>query len=302
MAAHAPSAPALACVLLAHSDPAHVHRLIASLAPFPVFLHCDVKASDDVFADMTRELPDRVTVQDRLRTGWARWENVAAEIEGYRAALATTDASHIGVFTGSDYPLVSTHEVSRRLAEIEGRSVAYMHTFPHPHWGRSGGYDRLRYSHWPIAKRMLRLPVPRKKPRGLVFAGGSQLKVLARHHAEAVVRAYDENPAIVDFWKRSWIADETFVPTILSTPRFVPDWAETHIQDSFWWIRWGDSRTKSPSWLGLDDLEALLSRTLYDDQTSKSVFARKFSTEHSTAVLDAIDAAIARSSAPAEEM
>src|SRR6478609_4546560 len=87
----------LACVILAHTDPVHVKRLTAALDPFPVFLHCDAGTPDDVFATMTSGLPERVVVLDRLDTGWAKWENVAAELAGYRAALQMTDATHVAL-------------------------------------------------------------------------------------------------------------------------------------------------------------------------------------------------------------
>src|SRR3954454_16524877 len=95
----APGDVSLACVVLAHTDPEQVRRLVTALAPFPVFLHCDARTPDDVFARMTTDLPDRVRLMPRRRTAWARWENVAAELDGYRAALVDTDASHVAVLT-----------------------------------------------------------------------------------------------------------------------------------------------------------------------------------------------------------
>src|SRR5688572_24210083 len=103
--------PVLACVILAHTDPTHVRRLIDALAPFPVVLHCDRSTPAHVFADMTRDLPDRCVVLERQSTGWAKWENVSAELEGFRAALAT-GATHVAVLTGSDYPLASTAHIA----------------------------------------------------------------------------------------------------------------------------------------------------------------------------------------------
>ena len=56
-----------------------------------------------------------------------------------------------------------------------------------PGWGRNGGLDRLRYPHFAHRKRMIRIPVPRRLPADVVPAGGAQVKVLAREHAQAVV-------------------------------------------------------------------------------------------------------------------
>ena len=117
----------LACVVLAHADPTHLHRLVDALDPFPVFVHCDARTSDDAFAAMADGLPERASLMPRHRTGWARFENVEAEIEGYRLALETTDATHVALLTGSDYPIASSVEIAELLAEnVAGRSRTCM--------------------------------------------------------------------------------------------------------------------------------------------------------------------------------
>jgi hypothetical protein len=277
--------PVLACVVLAHSDPTHVRRLVTALAPFPVVLHCDRSAPEDVFMEMTRDLPARVSVLVRQSTGWAKWENVSAELAGYRVALAT-GATHVAVLTGSDYPLASTAVIAELLAAHPGTSFASYHPLPYDQWGRSGGLDRLRYRHWAWRKHMLRLPIPRRLPRGMVFAGGSQLKILARQHAAAVLAVADSRPDLVTFFRRSWVADETFVGSVLSTPELVPDWPEQHLPSRLWWIGWDGSRRKSPPWLGVDDLDALGAAVA---EGPAPLFARKFSSTYDTAVLDEID-------------
>ncbi|WP_423919445.1 beta-1,6-N-acetylglucosaminyltransferase [Frigoribacterium sp. 2-23] len=278
----------LACVVLAHADPTHLHRLVDALDPFPVFVHCDARTPDEVYDAMADGLPARARMMSRLRTGWARFENVEAEIEGYRLALETTDVTHVALLTGSDYPIASSVEIAELLAEHVGESFAYLHALPHPEW-RAGGYGRLRYRHWAWNKRMLRLPVPRRLPTGVVFAGGSQLKVLARHHAQAVVDAYDQNPDLVAFWRRSWVADETFVASILKTPRFVPHWEDELVTTSLWFIGWDGRRRKSPPWLTTEAVPALLTRRTDPRIPTDHVFARKFTTGTTDDVLDVLD-------------
>jgi hypothetical protein len=284
------SPAALACIVLAHEDPRHVRRLVEALDPFPVFLHCDARTPESVFRAMTDGLPERVRVLPRIRTGWAKWENVAAEVAGYRAALAETDASHVAVLTGSDYPLANATEIQDLLEAHREESFIDARPLPHPAWGRDGGTSRIRFPHWAWRKHMLRVPLPRRVPRDVVFAGGSQLKVLARHHAEAVVEVVDSRPDLVRFWKRVWIADETFVPSVLRSPALVPDFAEEHVPHALWWIGWDGTAQKSPPWLGTADAGRLLERRTEPDAQPQHVFARKFSTEISSDLLDVIDA------------
>ncbi|WP_439691906.1 beta-1,6-N-acetylglucosaminyltransferase [Curtobacterium sp. SP.BCo] len=306
--ANSPAAPApaaLACIVLAHEDATHVRRLVEALDPFPVFLHCDARTPEAVFREMTDGLPDRVRVLPRIRTGWAKWENVEAEVSGYRAALAETDASHVALLTGSDYPLAGPTEIRDLLAAHPDESFVHVNPLPWPEWGRDGGRARIRFPHWAWRKHMIRLPVPRRTPRGVVFAGGSQLKVLARRHASAVVHTVDTRPDLVRFWRRTWVADETFVPSVLSTPTLAPGFADAHVAAPLWWIGWDGTARKSPPWLTLSDAGALLERRTLPDVSQPQLFARKFATERSTDLLDLVDAAFglregaARSETPA---
>ncbi|GAA2005830.1 hypothetical protein JL107_04540 [Nakamurella flavida] len=277
---------ALACVIAAHTDPAQLHRLIAALDPFPVFLHCDAATAPDVFAAMTADLPARVTVLPRFATPWAAFGVVDAEIAGYRAALAGTSATHIAMMTGADYPLAGSDEIIAFLSDHVGRSVTNFFPLPQPAWGRGGGLPRLRYRHKPWGRRMLRLPIPRRIPAGLVPAGGAQQKVLARHHVQAVVDAYDARPDLVRFWRTVWAPDESFVPTILHSPGFTPDWADAHLRTNLWFQDWGTGGQKGPSWLTVRHLDALAERRRSNPPT---LFARKFSPSRDAAVLDAVD-------------
>jgi hypothetical protein len=282
--------PRLACVILAHADPTHLRRLIEALEPFPIFLHIDARTPDTTFAAMTADLPSRCTVLERTSTPWAQWGIVSAELEGYRAALDATDAAHIALLSGSDYPLASAREIADFLEEHSGESFAKVNELPFALWGRSGGLARLRYRHWAFGKRMLRLPVRRRLPQGITFTGGPTSKVLARDHARAVVEVAAKHRGLVRFWRRSWSSDETFVYSVLNSPRFVPGWKKQLVREDLWWIGWDGLRHKSPPWLDMTHRDFLLNRQKPGDPQFPVLFARKFSTERSTPVLDAIDA------------
>lgn len=281
--------PELACVILAHQDPVHLHRLIQALDPFPVYLHVDVRVDEQTHRSMTEGLPARVTLLDRQRTGWARWENVAAELDGYRAALRDPRIEHVALLTGTDYPLASAERIAEVLAGLRGRSVTTVQRLPRPGWGRSGGLARLRYPHWVVEKRCLRLPIPRRLPADVVLAGGSQLKVLARQHAQDVLDVVDRRPDLVRFWRRSWIPDETFVPSVVSTPDFCPSWADRHVDAEMWWIGWDGAARKSPPWLTMEHWGRLRQRASAESQNPQRLFARKFSSVVDVEILDAID-------------
>ena len=280
----------LACVVLAHADPTHLRRLIGALDPFPVFVHIDSHTADPVFDAMTKNLPRRATVMPRRPSGWAKWETVAAEIDGYRAALQFTDSPHVAVLTGSDYPLASTAEISAVLAGLRGKSIAENQALPLADWGRFGGFDRFKVPNFAWRKRRIPVPLPRKLPADMVPAGGSQLKVLSRAHAQLIVDVADRRPDLIRFFRRVWIADETFVPSMLLSPELGADWANESVDANLWWIGWDDTPRKSPPWLDESYFDRLRAgRVDTDGSVLPKLFARKFSTELSGAVLDRID-------------
>ncbi len=275
---------------MAHADPAHLRRLLAALDPWPVQLHVDVATPVDVHARMVEDLPPRVSLLPRIRTGWARWENVVAELAGYRAALADPSITHVLAMTGADYPLASTARAQAWFDQHPGLSFAENWAVPSPDWGgRSGGLARLRYPHWAWRKHMIRVPVPRSVPPGLTLEAGSQMKVLTRAHAQAVLDFHDTRPEVVRFWQRTWCADESFVPTALATA--VPAWKEEHVHDVLWHIDWDHEvgAPKSPRWLTVDDLPKIRRRQAGDGDRLPRLFARKFSSDVDHAVLDVID-------------
>jgi hypothetical protein len=276
-----------AVVLLAHAHPAHVRRLVAALTPMPIFLHVDAATADDVAKAMVQGLPETVRLLPRLRTAWASYGLAEAELSGYRAALADTDADHLVLCTGADYPLASADQIAATLDGYAGLSWMELNALPIKDWGPLGGYDRFLWRNRVRERSREWSPVPRPWPKGLRPAGGSQLKILARHHAESLLTVIDERPDLVPYFREVWIPDETMVPSLLRS-RFsgVDLSAELVTGPSAWYIDWGSKPSPSPRWLGLDDLPALVDARR---RSTPALFARKFD-ESATEILDAIDA------------
>ena len=279
------TAPAV--VILAHGSPGHLHRLVAALSGLPVFLHVDAGTSPDVHGAMIDGLPPSIRLLPRLATGWASYALAEAELAGYRAALQETDADHVVLCTGSDYPLASVEQITATLGGFAGRSWMEVSTLPIRDWGPLGGFDRFVWRSQVQDRRRRWSPVPRRWPSGLRPAGGSQLKILARHHAERLLTVLDERPGLERYFREVWIPDETMVPSVLSSPFTGIDLHHELVPGpSAWYIDWGTKPSPSPRWLGTDDLPALATARRRDVPT---LFARKFD-DSSTEVLDAIDA------------
>lgn len=275
-----------AVVLVAHHQPEQLHRLVRALDPLPIFLHIDANTSSDVYAAMVDGLPSRVQLLPRLAAGWASPAVLQAELLGYRAALTQTHAEHIVLLTGACYPLCSTARLSEILARHRGRSFAYARRMPVPEWRPLGGFDRLVVPQRPEGGRRRIVGPPRLWPRGIVPAGGSQSKILAREHAEKILLYLEEHPRANDFFLTCWIPDEVVIPSLLRSPATGIDWPRErgYGNDMPWFMAWAPG-SPHPAVLTEAHWDALRASTVGDEPR---LFARKIGPE-SAGLLNRID-------------
>jgi hypothetical protein len=299
----------LAAVVLAHADAPHVRRLVRALDDVPVFLHCDAKTPHEVFREMLAGSPDRVTVVPRRPTSLASWSLVDAELAGLRAALARTDARHIAVLSGADYPVVPMRVLFEELAAAPDRTLMWNVPLPLPAWDTprhpDGGMWRLRYRFLTWRDQVvflrdvpLRWPRPRRLPEGVEFRAGSQWKVYARRDAEALVRTAETRPDLVRFWRTTLVPDETFAASVLATPELTGAAALAPCTTSRWFMDWPGKGAQHPRWLTeahFDRLAAPRAPSVpagggssLDEAPGRTLFARKFSSREPR-LLDRID-------------
>ena len=277
----------IAVVLLAHDKPRLLRRIVEALDGIPVFLHVDARVSEAHYAELTDGLPQRVRTVPRFASEWATYQLVEAELAGYRAALEHTDAEHVIMMTGADYPLVGVDRLTDRLSGLRGASWADVWRLPITFWGPMGGYDRFIFRNRVRNRKRVWSFMPRRWPRGVQPAGGSQLKILARRHVERLLELVDTRDDLVQYFHDVWIPDEVMLPSLLVSPAFGMDWETSHVRGGHaWHIDWGRQPSPHPRVLGLEDLPALhAARTRV---TAPALFARKF-TEDSWPVLDRIE-------------
>lgn len=304
----------LAVVVLAHADPAHFHRLVLALGDAPVFVHCDAKTPAAVYDRMVDGAPRPVTAVPRRSTSLASWSLVAAELAGLRAALDGSSAAHIAVLSGADYPLLPPAAMHRELARWEGRSWLWNQPLPMPDWDTprhpDGGLWRLRHRFLTRDDQIVYLhgipvrpPWRRSTPPGVELRAASQWKVYARHHVERLLAVVAERPDLVRFWRTTLVPDETFVASVLGSPSLLGADAIAPCHDYPWYLHWEDD-AEHPEWLTVadhGDLVHVQSSPPTDPATAaagqlvgrpprRKLFARKFSTDRSSELLDRIDA------------
>jgi hypothetical protein len=300
----------LAFVVLAHNDPDQVRRLLAALDPAPVFLHVDARTPDDVFRAMTADLGERIHLVRRAPTHLASWTLVAAELRGLQAAVEASDAEHIAVLSGADYPLAPLPVIQEELGEWRGHSWVASAPLPSTRWSSrfhgDGGLWRLRHRFLTRRDRIifvgrvsLRLPWRRRIPGDVELRASSEWKVLSRRHAELLLDVIARRPDLVDFWRHTLVPDETFIASVLSSPALVGDAALPMVACDPWYIEWPLVRSDHPRWLTVDAFDRLVAarnapRLLPGDlatgpRSHRKLFARKFSSVGSGPLLDRID-------------
>lgn len=271
-----------AVIIAAHDQPVHLRRLVDALAPLPTFVHIDAGVDAATHAALTDGLPPSVRMLPRTATPWAGFGLVRAELDGYRAVLAETDAEHVIFLSGADYPLVDVERIEMFLAEHPDRSFGEMERLPIHRWGLLRGYDRFGLWQFPWRRRRVPLPVPLRKPAGLRYAGGSVWKVLCRRHAAYVVRAFDTHPMLSAYFRRCWAPDEIAIPSLLFSPDLGGEDGEDWLGPSPWWVNWRGDRPRNPH--VISEWAELVSAS----SAEHVLFARKF-TDESGALLDRVD-------------
>ena len=301
-----------AAVVLAHADPRQVRRLIHALDEVPLVLQCDARTAPEMFESMTAQLPRRVYVNERVASAAASWSLVEAELAGLRAAVRMSQAEHIAVVSGADYPLVTSQRIAETLDAWQDRSWFWNQPMPYEAWSiprhPDGGMWRVRFRYLTrhghvryVRGIPLRWPIPRSIPAGLELRAGSQWKIYCRRDVETILKVVDTSPELMRFWRTTLVPDESFAASVLASQAFSGSEPLQPMTTHPWLIRWDPVAPDHPLWLTANDLPALRdaahapaldpAAALAEpaDGSYQRLFARKFATARSADLLDALD-------------
>lgn len=286
----------LAAVILAHRDVEHVRRLIGALDDVEVLLHWDAKADTQALPRLREGFGDRVGCVPRHDTRLASWSLVAAELTGLRLALERTAATHIAVMSGSDYPLLPMDQLRAELAARSQPSWVTNRPLPYPAWDvagfRDGGLWRHRY-YFPtfrdqiiwVGPKPLFVPWRRGVHPDLEPRAASHWKILARDHVQRLLSIIKRRPDLVQRGRHMFIPEETFLASIMASPRLFGEDRIQPCHSHAWYIDWPADNPQHPRWLDVTDFETLRDAT---KKPEGARFARKVSSAQSD-LLDRID-------------
>ena len=127
------------------------------------------------------------------------------------------------------------------------------------------------------AEQLINKLLPKRKlPNGMVAMGRSQWFTLTPESAAYIVKYLRENPSVSRFFRLSWAPDELIFQTILYNSEF----RDKMVNDNLLFVDWSRGAA-SPEVLNMDYADTL--------KRSDKLFARKFSPEADTRILDYLD-------------
>jgi hypothetical protein len=296
----------IAYIVLAHGDPQLFGRLMHRLShpDAAAFVHLDKRSPLAQFAEQVRTLPNVHFVADRIHVKWAGFSQCRSTLLTFKAALAATDerCSHFVVISGADYPLASNREIldffrKRPRQQFIRRFDLMSSNDSHQTWRIRGRFfrewaDRFTWKRRPlfVLERMLRL-LPRRLPKGVRFAAGSNWVALTRECAAYCVEKADNDRRLTDFLRPAFGPDEIFLHTLVENSPYVDQASpiEPYVDISkiggpFAYSNVHVLTPKVPITTSEDATAILASR-------GEKLFTRKLSSSRSQAALDVFDKA-----------
>jgi hypothetical protein len=274
----------IAHLLLAHSQPAQLERLIDSLqhenAYF--FVHIDLKVKSSDFSFLASK--DRVfLISNREKVYWGAYSIVQATLNGFTAiAESGIKVDLVNLLSGSDYPLKSPEEIHDFFEKNRDKNFMEYRFIPEEWKEAETRLTQYHLTNFQFqGKTMLQswmnklLPV-RKMPDLLVPVGKSQWLSITMEAVLFIINYLDEHPEVVRFFKLTWAPDEMIFQTILYNSTF----RSKLINNNLRYIDWSDGNA-SPKTLDYEDVDKLLA--------SNALFARKFDMARNPELFDMLD-------------
>lgn len=220
-----------AFLILAHTDPAQLRRLIHALDDerFDFFVHIDQRSDISQFAfDQYNLKHSRLCVMDKRHpVFWGDISVVEATLSLYREAHATKLYRRYITLSGLDYPIKSNQSIYDALSDLSVEHIAACSLFQDISFKIQGFY---LWKYGPkittLCRRVYQLGLLRHKE--LVRIRGkscpvyfsSQWHALSHEFVSYMLKLLEDDPKILKFFKYAYAPDELFIPTVLFNSPF----------------------------------------------------------------------------------
>lgn len=288
-------------MILAHTDPAMVGRLLNRLRGSAVHLHVDLGVDIDDFDRLSgaSRIPGVSYVRSRHHVNWGGYSVVRAMVDGMRQALPDLETSeHVVFLSGACYPLRDVSSFHAYLNDAPWRvharaySLADLGGFHTDRYERRHGFDgpaNMLGPHGSVrrrAGRRLWRAVSNLRPRAgteLRVVAGSQWMALPRLCAEEALDTVSGGD--YEFFRDSFAPDEMVLQTFIynSSWRALTEFGGTE-------PTLGHGVAELPNFHVLDSkLRGVIDPQRVLNPRGREFFARKFSSSADASLLDQLE-------------
>jgi len=280
------SATEVAHILLAHTDPSHLEKIITKLqhANSKIFIHIDAKVPLEPFNFLAAKFPNCELLTHRYRIHWGGFSMVHATLRIMEYILKHHRVQYINLLSGSDYPLRSAHLFHEFLADNPNKGFVEYEDEASD-WGKESIVKTSYYHYVDFTvpgkywiQWVVNSLLPRRTfPKELTFIGRSQWMTLTTEQVAYVLKFEKENPKIIRYFRYTWGADEYFFQSIL----YASPHQKELVNNNLRFIRWEKGKA-SP--------EILTEKHYKDLIESHAFFGRKFDPLKSESLINLLDA------------
>lgn len=297
----------IAYLITAYDNPAHFHRLVRAIVTerSAAFVHIDAKS--DITPFLRPEHPQVHFCRKRSRVHWGEFSMVEAVLRLMETARrAAEHYDYFVLLSGSDYPIRPVEELEAFLRAQAGAEFINLIGMPNeaagkPLW-RLQRYQRLSDGAWSrVAGKARELLVQAKliaaerdysaALRGRKPFGGSTWWALSRAACEYVLDFVAREPALIRFYRHTWIPEEGLFHTIIGNSPFAG-----RVRRNLVFTDWR-AGGNNPATLDEHHTQRFIDEypVTVEDQYGRSelFFARKFS-DRTAQLVDRLDAACER--------
>ncbi|TKC09327.1 beta-1,6-N-acetylglucosaminyltransferase [Pedobacter frigoris] len=274
----------LAHIILAHSKPLQLRRLIDSLQDESVksFVHLDAKCNADEYDLPNEQGLEMIT--PRFDVSWGGFSQVMAIVSSIRCVLNSGEVyDYINLISGQDYPLKPVSAFKAFLEKNAGKIFMEFHLPGHA-WVKEA-IQRISKYHFTdfkfkgryLLERIINTLIPaRKIPKDFTIIGHSTWFTIDWESALYVVKFFDENPSFIRRFNYTWGADELLIQSVL----FNSHLRSKIVNDNLRYIDWSEGKA-SPRILTMADAKNL--------RDTNCFFGRKFDMEIDQDIVDYLD-------------
>lgn len=274
----------VAFLVLAHSNPGHLGRLVRCLASerSTPFVHIDSKSDLDV--DMVARIEGVEMASHRFAVHWGWFGAVEATLALLRQARRQGRFTHFVLVSGMDYPLIAVEDIITFFRAHPDELFLDSHPMPSPTKSlerldyrgkapRDAGEEEDQWEQRELRARRDRLDVEQALGGRKPYAG-SQWWALPADAVDHVLACCDAEPDFVHFFRHTTVPDEMFFQTLLANSSFAD-----RIRPNLTYCDWSKGGGH-PAMLTEDHVEVLSAEA----RDRRLLFARKFPEESETLI------------------